>query len=310
MTGRRLATLRLLVTSSLVVLTAGCTSSDEADSSGSGSASPNALNLGAEVDYEKAIVTLPADQVAFGEQVDASTLSSAHMAAVAQCARDELGIPWTAEMPDPYIPAEHMWVRYGPWTKPVAEKFAFIRPMGDGALIVNGYVPKPEGHEWDLGPNVDISDDQREKVFATCNGRPEAMRFDEGALWVWGPGQQALEDEYNAVNDDPRMRELLGDLQTCYEGKGMEIDPEAPGYIVPRVQKIDEEQISLALKTVECKDELDFTRRVADITAERQIPIIEEYADELFADRKKWDDTVAEAEEYIAAHPELFEPPK
>ena len=55
---------------------------------------------------------------------------------------------------------------------------------------------------------------------------------------------------------------------------------------------------------------VNFTRRAADITAERQIPIIEEYADELLAGREKWDDTVAEAESYIAAHPELFEPPK
>ena len=75
-------------------------------------------------------------------------------------------------------------------------------------------------------------------------------------------------------------------------------------------EKINEEQIALALKTVECKDRVDFTRRAADITAERQVPIIEEHADELFAVRKTWDDTVAEAQEYIAAHPELFEPPK
>ena len=120
----------------------------------------------------------------------------------------------------------------------------------------------------------------------------------------------SIGDEYDVVNRDPRMQDLFSELRVCYAEQGMEMDEESPGYIHPRIDRIDEEQISLALKTVECKDQVNFTRRAADITAERQIPIIEEYADELLAGREKWDDTVAEAEEYIAAHPELFEPPK
>ena len=309
MVGHRMT---VLVLAMLLVgaLASGCTGSDEGDASAGGTTNLNGINPKAEVDPETAVVTLPVDYVALGEQEDSSTIWAARDAAIAQCAREELNIPWVATAPDPYIPAEHMWARYGPWTKPVAEKFAFVDPMGDGALIVNGIVEEPEGHEWIPWPNEGIPEEQRSQTAEVCNSKPEVQRFDEVALWVNGPGQQALNDESNAVNHDVRMQELFGELEACYINEGMEMDPELPGYVVGAEPKINEEQIALALKTVECKDQVNFTRRAADITAERQIPIIEEHADELFAVRKKWDDTVAEAESYIAAHPELFEPPK
>ena len=309
MVGHRMT---VLVLAMLLVgaLASGCTGSDEGDASAGGTTNLNGINPKAEVDPETAVVTLPVDYVALGEQEDSSTIWAARDAAIAQCAREELNIPWVATAPDPYMPTRHMWARYGPWTEDVAQKFGFVEPMGDGALIVNGIVEEPEGHEWIPWPNEGIPEEQRSKTAEVCNSKPEVQRFDEVALWVNGPGQQALNDESNAVNHDVRMQELFGELEACYINEGMEMDPELPGYVVGAEPKINEEQIALALKTVECKDQVNFTRRAADITAERQIPIIEEHADELFAVRKKWDDTVAEAESYIAAHPELFEPPK
>lgn len=309
MVGHRMT---VLVLAMLLVgaLASGCTGSDEGDASAGGTTNLNGINPKAEVDPETAVVTLPVDYVALGEQEDSSTIWAARDAAIAQCAREELNIPWVATAPDPYMPTRHMWARYGPWTEDVAQKFGFVEPMGDGALIVNGIVEEPEGHEWIPWPNEGIPEEQRSQTAEVCNSKPEVQRFDEVALWVNGPGQQALNDESNAVNHDVRMQELFGELEACYINEGMEMDPELPGYVVGAEPKINEEQIALALKTVECKDQVNFTRRAADITAERQIPIIEEHADELFAVRKKWDDTVAEAESYIAAHPELFEPPK
>ena len=300
----------LLVVLCISVVLAGCSDSEDENGTSGSASNLSGLNLKAEVDPETAIVTLPVDYVALGEQEDSSIIWAARDAAIAQCAREELDIPWVATAPDPYMPTRHMWARYGPWTEDVAQKFGFVEPMGDGALIVNGIVEEPEGHEWIPWPNEGIPEEQRSKTAEVCNSKPEVQRFDEVALWVNGPGQQALNDESNAVNHDVRMQELFGELEACYINEGMEMDPELPGYVVGAEPKINEEQIALALKTVECKDQVDFTRRAADITAERQIPIIEEHADELFAARKQWDDTVAEAKEYIAAHPELFEPPK
>ncbi|AWE43215.1 hypothetical protein [Actinobaculum sp. 313] len=289
-------------------------SSDESGGGASGSASVDVssklagMSRKAEVDPETAVVKFPVDYVELGEQEDSSILYSARDAAVAECAREELGIPWVATEPDGYMPTAHMWQRYGPWTKPVAEKFAFVDPMGDGALIVNGYVEEPDGYELIPWPNEGIPEADRNKVFDTCNSKPEVKRFDDNDLWVVGPGQQALNDEEDAVDQDPRMQALFDELRTCYAENGMELDEELPGYITAYRDTIDEEQIELALKTVECKDQINFTRRAADIIAERQVPVIEEYADELFQNRANWDAAVAEAKEYIASHPELFEP--
>ncbi|MGO1592408.1 MAG: hypothetical protein ACTH1Z_10340 [Ancrocorticia sp.] len=255
-------------------------------------------------------MTLPVDNVALGEQEDSSVMYAARDAALAQCARDELGIPWVAEEPDGYMPTRHMWDRYGPWTKPVAEKFGFVEPMGDGGLIVNGIVDPPPDYEPIPWPNETIPESERDKVFETCNSTHQVEQFDENRLWTIGPGQEALNDEEIAVNRDPRMEELFGELTACYQNSGMEFDENVPGLVTAAdFENINEEQVELALKTVECKDQIDFTQRAADIIAERQVPIIEEHAEELFAAREKWDDTVAEAEEYIAAHPELFEAP-
>lgn len=267
------------------------------------------LNRKAEVDPDTAIVTLPVDFVSIGEQTESSVIFRAREAALAKCAREKLNVPWTATAPDPYIPTLHMWTKYGPWTTSVAEKFAFVEPMGDGALIVNGFVPAPEGHEFIPWPNEDISEDSRNQVFEVCNSDPEVIRFDEESLWVNGPGQEALNSEQLEVNRDQRMRELFTELSACYSEYGMEMSPTYPGFITADTQLINEEQITLALQTVECKARINFTQRAADIIAERQIPIIEEHAEELVAAREKWDATVAEAKEYIAQHPELFEKP-
>ena len=87
----------------------------------------------------------------------------------------------------------------------------------------------------------------------------------------------------------------------------MKADPQRIGYPTAAVNTvINEEQVGLALKTVECKNQIDFTQRVADILAKYQMKVIDKHSNELFATRKKWDGLVAEAETYIAANPEYF----
>ncbi|MBE6484584.1 MAG: hypothetical protein E7Z96_07435, partial [Actinomycetaceae bacterium] len=162
----RLSVLWLTVLGLNVLGLTAC-SSDRSDSGASEDASVDVasklagMNRKAEVDPETVTVKLPADYVELGEQEDVSYLHAAYGAALAECAREELDIPWVASEPDGYSPADHMWALYGPWTKAMAEKFAFVPPMGDGALVVNGYVEPPEGYELVPMPNEDLSDEQR-----------------------------------------------------------------------------------------------------------------------------------------------------
>ncbi|AWE43214.1 hypothetical protein [Actinobaculum sp. 313] len=279
------------------------------------------MNRKAEVDPETATVRLPADYVVQETEEEGEVISAAHDAAAAECAREELGIPWVATEPAELLPTDEMWSDYGPWTKSVAEKFAFVEPQSDRKLIFNGYVEKPEGYvgiEDAPGPNDHISASQLEEIREACVDKPELLRFDAFELWEYGPGQEALNDEVDTRQQDPKMQALLEELRVCYVENGIEFDENlawvgfaadaAPASEKPNEEHITEEQIQLALKTVECKDQINFTQRVADIIAERQVPIIEEYADDLFTIRAKWDNAAAEAKEYIASHPELFEP--
>ncbi len=301
---------RVVALIAVAVAISGCASDQEVGPEGGKALEGlSGFSAKAELDPATATVSFPADQVALGDQEDSSVLLSAVAVAGAKCARDTLNIPWVALPPDPYSPTAHMYTYYGPWTKTVAEKFAFVTPMGDGALMVNGYIAEPEGHVWIDDPNAAISEEDRQKFSKTCiEDNPDAQRFNEVNLWVWGPGQRALADEMQDVENDPRVISLFEELGACYREEGMTPDPEFPWSITAAVDEINEEQIELALKTVECKDRIDFTQRIADIIAERQLPVIEKYADELIADRKKWDETVAEATDYIAANPEMFVP--
>jgi hypothetical protein len=318
----------LTVALALGALGLAACSSDESNGGASENASVDVslklteMNRRAEVDPETATVKFPVDYVGLSDQEDSDYLSAAYSAALTKCAREELDIPWVALEPDGYSPTAHMWTKYGPWTKPVAEKFAFAIPMGDGALIVNGLVDEPEGYELTPLPNEDLPEEQKREVYDVCGSKPEVEHFNEKPLWdaSSGPGWAALDDEAEAVNRDPRMQALVEELHVCYNENDIRFDANRP-YVAfaadavwwdkPEMEgqkQITEEQIQLALKVVDCKDQVDFTQRAADIIAERQVPIIEEHADELFQIRANWDATVADAKEYIASHPELFEP--
>jgi hypothetical protein len=94
----------------------------------------------------------------------------------------------------------------------------------------------------------------------------------------------------------------LDDLDACFVREGMEPDPEflyVPLGADPTV--IDETQISLALATVACRDEVDFTRRVADVLAQQQAPIIVAYLDELVEQRADLDESVRQARAILDA---------
>lgn len=52
---------------------------------------------------------------------------------------------------------------------------------------------------------------------------------------------------------------------------------------------------------VECKSQIDFVERLADLMAQQQAPVLVEYADELLAERATADAVVAEARAVLAA---------
>ena len=306
---RRLAAGLILVAACLGV--SGCAS----EGGDAGSEDLRGINPNAELDSENARVHLPSDYVRTADSdspYEYTLLDNVSEGAYIKCAREKLGMDLASYPLSRDEPAYHMFWVYGPWTKPVAEKFAFVPPMSDGALMANGLVPRPaDSVEPQLSnPYEGLSEGDRKKMRDACSSDPDVQKFRLESERAHSPGTVALGDSLDLADADPRTKALVDELDACFRTKGMEANPEVIGDPKGADRSlINEEQIDMALKTVECKDQIDFTQRIADILAEHEMDAIQDHADELFAQRQEWDDLVADAKQYIAENPDVFVQP-
>lgn len=305
----------------------------------SGPSNLSGLDLTAHVDPENASVSLPSDRLLVSADEE-EFISTAYRAAQTLCARAQ-GVPWERSWRLPDDPILNAWNQYGPWTAEVAQRFAFVEPQTETSLIRNRII-FPETPQPEPTLVMDMFTEDQLAIGHECHNDPQVKEFDTSELHQPGPWYDAVFDAYDQAEKDPRGLQLFEELSACYADNGMEMDPEQPGFIVGAQQyavtreveltencrtdgpaggddtcgiyheptgesAINEEQIALALTTVQCKDSINFTQRMADLIAEKQAPGIEKYADEIIALRTNADELLAKAKEYNAAHPEAFE---
>ncbi|MCI7551403.1 MAG: hypothetical protein PUK40_00905 [Actinomycetaceae bacterium] len=293
----------------------GC--SEPVDDASAGSET-SGLNLEAEIDPETSSVILPGDRFKETEH-ETWILQSAASAKMAQCAREKYGIPWVAvSSPATPLPSQTMWYELGPWTQQMANEFGNAKPMTEAELVANGYIEEPADfaarrEEKPHLANASLPDDVINTVTENCNASITApeLHFGDSKLYS-GPGQQELNNSWELVKNDERATQAFDDLRQCYENRGLKVSNSGDAYFPFTVAGVDpytinEQQILLANEIVACKDETDFIQRIVKIWAEKQAPIIEQYADELVAQRKTIDDGLDEAETFIASHPDLFQ---
>gem|GEM_PF-861696 len=309
MTGTRMNSLRSVAVALVVCLAliglVGCSN----DTGGGSGATPkvSGINPSAELDYDKATVHLPEDYVKTWDENEVEIVDSAKEGNFIQCVYEKTGTKL-----DPYPVSQYEQVRevfflYGPWTMPIAEKFAFVHPKTDGELTFNENVPKPDDYEEAASgnPYENLTQEQRTEFAELCGSEPSEDKFDVEAAQLDGPGSVAMGEVPDKVSTDTRITTLVDEFDECLQTKGMNADRSAIGY--PQGVEfwtVDEDQIEMAIKTVECKDQIDFTQRLADVTAEYQMKVIDEYGAELMAQREAWDDLVQDAKDYIAANPD------
>ncbi len=270
------------------------------------------INPKAELDYDAATVRLPSSYVETNYQEnDMFLLDDASSGAYLKCAHEKAGFDMTVGYPvDREEPVRDVFWRYGPWTKEMAEKYAFVPPLTDGEMMFNGFVPRPAdwvAPESSGNPFEGVSDQERERIREVCGKDPDALRFLPSTVSSDGPAAVELSGAWDRAERDPRVQGLVDELDQCFRGQGLEAHPRRIGSPTagdPGV--LNEEQIEIALKTVECKDEVDFTQRLADVLAEYEMEIIDGNASELVAARELWDDRVLEARQYIAENPDYF----
>ncbi|MFT3942439.1 MAG: hypothetical protein QM705_01245 [Ancrocorticia sp.] len=332
---------RCLAVAALAVSLSSCSSNDD-DGAAPGTTDPtttsnlSGLDLTAHVDPVTASVSLPSDRLlmTFAEE---KVLMSAASVAEVQCIRAQ-GVPWDFSSGDGNEdPLLNVWDRYGPWTTDIAQRFAFVQPQSDDSLIRNGIIipatPPPEPDP----PTIDNLTQEQLAASKECEKDPQVVEFSEAWMRAATPWQTEIADGLVQAETDPRALQLFEELGACYADNGMDMDPERPGlpvgaqqYAVTREVEvtdncvrdgpkggegtcgtraeptgespINEEQIALALKTVQCKDSINFTRRIADLIAEKEAPAVEKYAQEIVAERQQVDDILTTAREYIATH--------
>jgi len=297
----------LVVLAALAVLLSGCSDSSSlaagADSADKAEAAPaRGVSLDAELDPVSGAVILPYDRFVVTKNEDSLLVTAASVLA-SKCAKDQ-GVAFDPGrlIQNPVYDSEQF---YGPWTVAQAERFGFAPPMSEADLVANGLAELPAGQSAWESPNVNLTDAQL-AVVEDCQGREDAQRL-WAAVTSTGPWWSAIKDlsfsPSPTVAEDPRVQAAWSDLSACLVRQGLE--PEAdPDYIgLPKGADgnvINAEQISMALTTVQCKDEVNFTKRVADVTAELQAPIIGQYLDELVAHRAAVDSALAEARSIVA----------
>lgn len=289
----------------LTLLVSGCGNNEETSDSIPGS---SGLNINAEVNAETSSVTLPGDRF-FLTEYESYLLGTAESIAMAKCARDELGIEWGAYS----IPLEEpdwalMFYEFGPWTEDMAEQFAFAFPSSERGLIVNGIIPTPPGYELEspiLVHRSELPQEDFNAVVSICGEDPEALQFSDISLGIVGtPAESEMRDAREALMRDDRAKVVFEELGTCYEENGLEQKGDMSVEVVGMdADVINEEQVLLALKVVDCKTEVNAIPRLADIWADLQAPTIDKYAAELTEYQRIKDEAVAEARDYIAANP-------
>lgn len=256
------------------------------------------INLKAELDPATGAVTLPYDRLSLTREEE-SILSVASSTVLSQCGLEH-GVRFTPPTPryDPVYASEQY---FGPWTKDQARQFGFVAPQTEADLYFNGI----EGVEAPVGPhspvpNQNLTDADWKTLSEKCEGLAESSAYSQAEIQV-GPWIEALDRVNDELDHDKRARGLIDELSDCYARSGLE--PGGKIWWLPqggRNRSVTEDQISLALAVVDCKDSIDFTNRMAQIQAQLQAPIIIKYADDLIARRQFIDKTVASARELIA----------
>lgn len=291
---------RCAATVLIVSLLAACSSA---------SSPPTDIPKVAELDPATGAVNLPFDRYT-ADVEDGNLFRAAQAAARAICAR-EAGVEFVAPAyveQDIYRSESFL----GPWTLSQAQKFGFVEPAPDADLRANGYVSADYGEpsRFDYAAVGDANSRLSEDEWAVVDEcGAAANEFAPPATGPWFT-------ELDALNRDvldpgsPEVAPILEDLYACYEERSIGQHPSVAGWPQGADNHvINEEQISLAIASVECKIERGTTQKLADVWAAAQAPILEEYAAEAVETGNRLDAVREDAKEFLAAHPEVTELP-
>lgn len=228
------------------------------------------------VDEQAGTISLPLDEWTWSAG-DLATVETAEDLYVSRCMADAgLGEEYVFRGPAPVQPER---VQYGVWRHEV------VLETGYGSLSV---IDRDGAGLRGDHPDIRI------QVECYARALEEGLTYDPGQFeeaaprgWESGPylpeGQLVMEE----------WRQCLADNDVVPPGEDAGIPPAALGAPL-------DEQIRIGLIDVDCKEEVDFVQRMADIEAREQAAYIERGRDYLEARRQVEQSALAKAREYLA----------
>lgn len=250
------------------------------------------VSLRAELDRDAGAVILPADRLSL-DALEQMTLAEGVSYVIAACAAKK-GVVFVP--PEPTDAPVYLSESYfGPWTPSQASTFGFVMPMTEPDLVANGIIAASDSiPSRGPSPNESLTDADWE-VMNECSASDPDVAVLTDALRLEGPWVNRIAEADRSLPGDARTKEVLSELYACYEEHGMRPSTGAQPWLPAgaNASQITEDQIALALRVVECKDQVDFTQRVADIHAQLQAPVIAEYAEEMVAQRTGIDEALS-----------------
>lgn len=283
-------------TLAVAAVCAGCSTGTDASADALATASAEAVQGTYTLDRETGAITFPADRFMLSNEEEAE-LSAVSSILLESCA-GESGIEFGA-WESRHVPEYDASTLYGVWTPALAARFGFVTPMSDADLRANGVTvhqpgteKPPEAQDHDRG--VLDSSPEAEDVLAECQSTPEYQAIDSFQFYRTQAWSVPLGDAFEAAQQSDEFEAAVTDLHECFRADGLR--PEGFAVKGTDISEISAEQIDLALRVVECKDDVDFVRRAVVEVARHQLPIVERYENELTAHRAAIDEALARAE--------------
>lgn len=279
------------------------------------------MDLSAKVDPATATVELPGDRFAYFMPGEEERLEDAKAVAEAVCEKrvyyydeaSEIGTRRGIKLRSPAPPEHAMFNELGPWTEEMATRFAYTGPSTVAEQVYRRLIPPPPGF---------LEEDFRQRmaelhgIFGEeCKDKSTVNLFDQGRLEDTRP-REGSELAFPSLEDKlaktAGFQAALADLQQCYDESGIRLEEKQDGdrtYTViggADYHRLNQTQIDLALKDVQCKTKVDFVNRVAQEAAKLQGPILAKHYKKLAAWRAEVDETLRKADAYVAAHEEVI----
>lgn len=307
------ANLTIIRSTALVAMVFGLTACAPATSESpqTGQSQVEGITVVPELNGATGVVKLPLSP--FGEdRNESTTLTTGYTALVSLCAL-ERGVDYQVfpEFPESVQSIYAQEHYFGVWTDSQAERWGFVEPATQKDLIANGIIPEETpATDTFLPPQaghraIHEVNEEESAIIMECDGLVDQQFFQvlvhDGGWW-----QEYEPLEFNYKRNKQAVA-LVDELGACYAENGLvpESREDAPWYPQgARGDRIDEEQIGLALQVVACKDSINFTQRMAEIEAAEQVPLIKKYAAEMIAKRVQIDTAVAAAKKVIAENPD------